>query len=91
MEANEYLLARKDDDDNTPSASGDFSDSKNEEQENQGTLMLDATCAPVNIRYPQDVSLLNEAREKLEAILYRFHKMYGPPLPRRYRKKARKD
>ena len=35
MEANEYLLARKDDDDNTPSASGDFSDSKNEEQEYQ--------------------------------------------------------
>ncbi|MGN0350215.1 MAG: IS5 family transposase [Roseburia sp.] len=91
MEANEYLLARKDDDDNTPSASGDFSDSKNEEQEKQGTLMLDATCAPVNIRYPQDVSLLNEAREKLEAILYRFHKVYGLPLPRRYRKKARKD
>ena len=30
MEANEYLLDRKDDDDNTPSASCDFSDSKNE-------------------------------------------------------------
>lgn len=24
-----------------------------------------ATCAPSNIRYPQDVSLLNEAREKV--------------------------
>lgn len=53
--------------------------------------MLDATCAPANIRYPQDVSLLNEAREKLEAIIYRFHKAYGLPLPRRYRRKARKD
>ena len=31
---------------------------------NSGTLILDATCAPSNIRYPQDFSLLNEAREK---------------------------
>ena len=51
---------------------------ENEEQENQGTLMLDATCAPVNIRYPQDVSLLNEAREKLEAILYPLKSRKSP-------------
>lgn len=91
MEANEYLLDHKDDDDNTPSSSDDSSDSENEGKENHRTLMLDATCAPVNIRYPQDVSLLNEAREKLEAVVYRFHKMYGLSLPRRYCKKARKD
>ncbi len=35
--------------------------------------------------------LLNEAREKLEAIIYRFCKSYGMPLPRRYRRRARKD
>lgn len=34
----------------------------------KGTLMLDATCAPSNIRYPQNFSLLNEAREKLETM-----------------------
>ena len=45
----------------------------------------------MNIRYPQDVSLLNEAREKLETIIYRFCKSYGLPLPRRYRKSARKN
>ena len=33
---------------------------------NSGTLILDATCAPQNISYPQDVNLLNEAREKLK-------------------------
>ncbi len=55
------------------------------------TLALDATCAPANIRYPQDISLLNEAREKLETIVYRFCKSYGLPLPRRYSKRARKD
>jgi hypothetical protein len=31
----------------------------------KGTLTLDATCALAYIRYPQDISLLNEAREKL--------------------------
>ena len=54
-------------------------------------LTLDATCAPANIRYPQDISLLNEAREKLETMIYRFCKCYGLKLPRRYRKCARKE
>ena len=96
-EANEYILSgqNKKEDDDTPKpptgggTPGDvLSDS---EPDNEGTLILDATCAPVNIRYPQDVSLLNEAREKLETILYRFHKSYGLELPRRYAKRARKD
>lgn len=34
----------------------------------QGKLLLDATCAPADISYPADLSLLNEAREKLEDI-----------------------
>lgn len=76
MEANEYLLAHKDDD-HTPPSSGGADDSSSEEKEtNSGTLTLDATCAPANIRYPQDVSLLNEAREKLETIICRFCKSY---------------
>jgi len=29
---------------------------------NQGKLILDATCAPADIRFPTDLSLLNEAR-----------------------------
>lgn len=36
---------------------------------NSGTMIVDATCAPSNIRYPQDVSLLNEARENAETLL----------------------
>ena len=57
----------------------------------KGTLMLDATCAPSNIRYPQNFSLLNEAREKLETIIIRFCKSYGFSRPRMYRKQARKN
>ena len=92
MEVNEYLLAHKDDDNNTPSSSGDSGDNDSSDEEtNKGTLTLDATCAPAKIRYPQDISLLNEAREKLETIIYRFCKSYGLSLPRRYKKCARKD
>ena len=67
-------------------------DTKQEQfPENKGTLMLDATCAPSNIRYPQDFSLLNEAREKLETIIIRFCKTYGFSRPRMYRRIARKN
>ena len=92
MEVNEYLLAHKDDDNNTPPSSGNSGDNDAlKEDTNKGTLTLDATCAPADIRYPQDISLLNEAREKLETIIYRFCKSYGLPLPGRYRRRARKD
>ena len=43
------------------------------------------------IRYPQDISLLNEAREKLEEIILWFHKTYGVALPRRDCKAARRN
>lgn len=58
---------------------------------NKGTLIIDATCAPSNIRYPQDYSLLNEAREKLEGIIDRFCKDYSLKKPRMYRVEARKN
>ena len=61
--------------------------------ENEGTLMLDATCAPADIRYPTDLGLLNESREALEGIIdTMWKKMPHKPLvkPRTYRVKARK-
>ena len=62
IEANEYLPGHKDD--HHPPSSGGTTDSETEsEPETKGTMMIDATCAPANIRYPQDVSLLNEARD----------------------------
>ena len=53
MEANEYILAKKDDHEQPPS-SGSSKDSHESETEpeNKGTLTLDATCAPAHIRYP---------------------------------------
>jgi IS5 family transposase len=100
-EANEYMLDafkekeskdKKDDDDHMDPPAGSSSNDRAEtENENKGTLMLDATCAPSNIRYPQDFSLLNEAREKLETIIIRFCKSYGLKRPRMYRRQARKN
>ena len=60
---------------------------------NQGTLILDATCAPADIRYPTDGSLLNEAREKLEAMIDVLYEPFKEQMtkPRTYRRKARKD
>jgi hypothetical protein len=61
-------------------------------QENRGTLTLDATCAPQGIRYPTDVSLLNEARELLEKMVTAGYKAGGwDEKPRTYRRTARKD
>ena len=45
------------------------------EEKNEGTMILDATCAPQNIRFPTDASLLNEAREKAEEIIDTLHEM----------------
>ena len=54
-------------------------------------MIVDATCAPSNIRYPQDVSLLNEARENAEKLLDVLHDPADGKKPRTYRKRARKD
>ena len=66
-------------------------DDSDDEGGNGGTLIVDATCAPSNIRYPQDVSLLNEARENAEKLLDILHDPAEGKKPRTYRKCARKD
>ena len=46
---------------------------------NLGTMILDATCSPSNIRFPRHFSLLNEAREKLDAMIDKLHFMIEEP------------
>lgn len=56
------------------------------------TLILDATCSPEDIRFPQDESLLNEAREKLEKMIDRLFFLSGDAVKARtYRELARKE
>ena len=96
-EINEMIIAynAQQDDDNSDAGSGDVGRSDQQDSatgsENTGTLILDATCAPQNIKYPQDIELLNEAREKLEDMISRVSDEYNFYRPRMYREKARKD
>ena len=100
-EINEMIAAynnpddSSDDDSNGGGNSADNTNTENDNQlacepENEGTLILDATCAPQNIAYPQDINLLNEAREKLESIIDEICDEYNFYKPRMYREKARK-
>ncbi len=96
-EINEMIIAfnAQQDDDDSNDGSGDAGQSDQQDSaadsENAGTLILDATCAPQNIKYPQDIELLNEAREKLEDMISRVSDEYNFYRPRMYREKARKD
>ena len=96
-EINEMIIAfnAQQDDDDSNDSSGDAGQSDQQDSEtdseNAGTLILDATCAPQNIKYPQDIELLNEARKKLEDMICRISEAYNFYRPRMYRQKARKD
>lgn len=76
------------DNDKPPSSPGGRSEE--ESPERQGKLILDATVAPQAIRYPTDLSLLNEAREFSEQIIDTLYpKTDWKQKPRTYRIKAR--
>jgi len=61
---------------------------------NQGSLLIDATCVPADIRHPTDLSLLNEARELTETLIDAMHAQvrisFGHK-PRTHRKQARRQ
>jgi IS5 family transposase len=70
------------DDDDPPSAA------------NAGQLIVDASCTPADIRYPTDLSLLNEAREHTEHIIDLLYTQVREQIsqkPRTYRHKARQQ
>jgi len=63
-----------------------------QQHKRQGTLILDASVAPQDIKFPTDLDLLNESREHTERII---DVLWEPDSekrkPRTYRKIARKD
>ena len=81
QEADTQQKADNDNDVNPPTGGGS----------NSGTLIVDATCAPSEIRFPQDVSLLDEARENAEQIIDALQEQSTEKKPRTYRNKAHKD
>ena len=92
-EVNDYIIGHKkmDKDETPPSDDDDSGDG--EGSDNRGTLILDATCVPQNIRFPTDVSLLNEGRELLEKMVDTVHARGATDgtKPRTYRNLARRD
>lgn len=58
--------AGKDTDDVQVDTDNTDDDDKPEPPANGGTMIVDATCAPSQIRFPQDTALLNEVRENTE-------------------------
>ena len=73
----------------TPSVNNN---SPKEEVTHQGKLIVDATVASQAIRFPTDLSLLNEAREISEKIIDELYPQTTlQKKPRTYRKVARKD
>jgi len=89
IEINEFILNPAEDIEKDSQA--DDNDNDSPKSANEGTLLLDATCAPSEIRFPQDTELLNECREKLEGIIDVICEANHLPKPRTYRKVARKD
>ena len=79
-------------DGSTGSGSGK-NESEAKEEPNEGTLILDATCAPQAIRFPTDASLLNEARQNTEEIIDSLHAagLTDGKKPRTYRIVAKKQ
>jgi len=57
--------------DGPPASGGTPAEGAQEEsvRKNKGKMILDATVAPADIRYPTDLSLLNECREGTEKII----------------------
>jgi hypothetical protein len=61
---------------------------------NQGSLLIDATCAPADIRHPTDLSLLNEGRELSEMLIDAMHAQVRDAFghkPRTHRNQARQQ
>ncbi len=97
---NEDICEQDKKDDDEPPATGGRSDQEvsgeeasNDPPANKGKLIMDATCVPADIRYPTDHSLLNEAREKTEAMIDILYEPLRGRIdkPRTYRKIARND
>jgi hypothetical protein len=61
-------------------------------EKNKGKLIVDATIAPSNIKYPTDLDLLNDSREISEHIIDKLYTSdQFSQKPRTYRRLARRD
>ncbi len=70
---------------------GEEGDETGERVENNGMLLVDATVAPSDIKYPTDLDLLNQVREESERFIDTLYEPSPEKVkPRTYRRNARK-
>ena len=76
---------------NLPPPSGNMGDDE-KQTDNDGTLILDATCTPADVHFPTDAGVLNDARELSEKIIDELCvEDDSQKKPRTYRRLARKN
>jgi len=88
-EINEMIIKNAEKEDSNEDDDGDCGTDGS--PETKGTLIVDATCAPSYIKYPQDIELLNKARENTEDMITELHDSKDGRKPRTYKTQARKD
>ena len=66
-------------------------DDDDDDRPNNGTLIMDATCAPAKIAFPQDINLCNEARQKTEEMVEAMHVRGQGEKPRLDKQKAQQE
>lgn len=91
---NQIIIAKALNLSNQEDSSGFKDDDKNndfpsDKPRNKGKLQLDATIADAHIKFPTDLGLLNDGREKSEEIIDELCKEFKLIKPRTYRKEAR--
>jgi IS5 family transposase len=78
----------------SPTSSDQPSEEVKNDAKHSGTLLLDATVAPADIKYPTDLGLLADSRKYSEALIDDLWQLVKTPQgvkPRTYRQVARKD
>jgi len=84
----EEVLAKQQEKKKKKTTTNDSDDNSN----NKGHLIVDATVAPADIKYPTDFDLLSQSREKSESIIdLLWEPKVGKKKPRTYRRNAKKD
>ena len=89
MKINERIIQLQLDSEVVENQDAPSSDDDDDDKPNSGTLILDATCVPQEIKYPTDSELLNESRVQAEKIIDAVCENHGYEKPRIYRRDAR--
>jgi len=89
-EINEAIVAAEKN--NLPPPPTENMDDDEKQPDNEGTLILDATCAPADVHFPTDAGVLNDARELSEKLIDELCEQNdSQKKPRTYRRLARKN